>query len=114
MGPRVPPLLPALLLLCGAPEAARLLSPAATNGSRPVLPSNGTHPLGAPGTPLLRSFYVLMGVSVLVAFYFLIRAFRLKKPQRRSYSLLANTDDSTELSLLDSNEETIFERRNSR
>ncbi|XP_075399753.1 protein FAM174C [Tenrec ecaudatus] len=116
MGPRVLPplLLPALLLLCGAQEAARLLAPAAANGSRPVPLSNGTRPPGAPGTPLLRALYVLAGVSVLVACYFLIRAFRLKKPQRQSYSLLANTDDSTELSLLDSNEETVFERRNRR
>lgn len=97
MGPRVLPppllllLLPAILLpalLCGAqgttprsshPAYATLLpSPAVTNGSQPGAPHNGTHPRSpaAPGSPLLRSFYVLTGLSGLVALYFLIRAFR--------------------------------------
>lgn len=39
---------------------------------------------------------------------------QLKKPQRRSYGLLANTEDPTEMAILDSDEETIFETRNLR
>ncbi|KAM5230776.1 protein FAM174C isoform 2-T2 [Hipposideros larvatus] len=118
-----------LALLCGVREAALpsscptqamvSLHQAVTNGSQPGAPHNGTHPgplgsPGSPGSPLLRSFYVLMGLSGLVALYFLIRAFRLKKPQRRSYGLLANTEDPTEMAILDSDEETIFETRNLR
>ncbi|XP_021561031.1 protein FAM174C isoform X2 [Neomonachus schauinslandi] len=109
MGPRVPPppllllllLLRALLLwalLCGAEEAVpppprasqTTLSPtpAVTNGSQPGSPHNSTYsrPPGSPGAQLLRSFYVLTGLSGLAALYFLIRAFRLKKPQRRRCS----------------------------
>uniref|UniRef100_A0ABI7ZZ49 Uncharacterized protein n=1 Tax=Felis catus TaxID=9685 RepID=A0ABI7ZZ49_FELCA len=102
MGPRVllpppppPPLLLLLLralllsaLLCGAEGAAppsprpvqATLSPppAVTNGSQPGPPHNSTHPRppDSPGSPLLRSFYVLTGLSGLAALYFLIRAFR--------------------------------------
>ncbi|XP_026905299.2 protein FAM174C isoform X2 [Acinonyx jubatus] len=144
MGPRVllqpppppppPPLpLPLLLralllsaLLCGAEGAAppsprpvqATLSPppAVTNGSQPGPPHNSTHsrPLDSPGSPLLRSFYVLTGLSGLAALYFLIRAFRLKKPQRKRYGLLANTEDPTEMASLDSDEEIVFETRHPR
>lgn len=96
MGPRVPPpplllllLLRALLLsalLCGAEEAASprrvqaTLSspPAVTNGSQPGSPHNSTYsrPPDSSGSALLRSFYVLTGLSGLAALYFLIRAFR--------------------------------------
>lgn len=41
-------------------------------------------------------------------------ASRLKKPQRRSYGLLANTEDPNEMAILDSDEETVFETRNLR
>lgn len=92
MGPRVLPLpLPLLLLLAllrGA-EAAALTPllpsedtysplPAVTNGSQPGATHNGTHPRlpGSSGSPLLRSFYVLMGLVGLSLLYFLIRAFR--------------------------------------
>lgn len=90
MGPRVLPL-PLLLLLAllhGA-EAAALTPllpsedthsplPAVTNGSQPGTTHNGTHSRlpGSSGSPLLRSFYVLMGLVGLSLLYFLIRAFR--------------------------------------
>ncbi|XP_054441303.1 protein FAM174C isoform X2 [Pteronotus mesoamericanus] len=116
-------LLPALL--CGAQEASSILSSeptmlsppgAITNGSQPAALHNSTHlqPPGSRGSALLRAFYVLTGLSSLAAFYFLIRAFRSKKPQRRSYGLLANTEDPTEMASLDSSEETVFETRNLR
>lgn len=38
-------------------------------------------------------------------------ACRLKKPQRRRYGLLADTDDPTEMVSLDSDEEIVFETR---
>nr|XP_012601229.1 uncharacterized membrane protein C19orf24 homolog [Microcebus murinus] len=103
MGPRMVPrplpalllLLPTLLLVRGLREAVSpplrsvqvTLSPppAVTNGSQPGAPHNSTH-AHLPGplrSQLLRSFYVLTGLCGLAALYFLIRAFRLKKPQRR-------------------------------
>ncbi|XP_005332239.2 protein FAM174C [Ictidomys tridecemlineatus] len=126
MGPRVPPALLLLLpaLLCWAEDAASSQpapspspQPATTNGSQPDEPHNRTHAWvpGAQGSALLRSFYVLTGLCGLAALYFLIRAFRLKKPQRRRYGLLANTEDPTEMASLDSgDEETVFETRNLR
>ncbi|XP_026269732.1 protein FAM174C [Urocitellus parryii] len=126
MGPRVPPALLLLLpaLLCWAEDAAPSQpapapspQPATTNGSLPDEPHNRTHAWvpGAQGSALLRSFYVLTGLCGLAALYFLIRAFRLKKPQRRRYGLLANTEDPTEMASLDSgDEETVFETRNLR
>ncbi|XP_015982100.2 protein FAM174C [Rousettus aegyptiacus] len=137
MGPRVLPLLLLLLpvpllllaLLCGA-EGSTPPSPrpvettlsslqAVTNGSKPDALHNSTHPgppgsPGSPGSPLIRTFYVLTGSCGLVAIYFLIRAFRLKKPQRRRYGLLANTDDLNEMASLNSDEETVFETGNLR
>ncbi|XP_017728524.1 PREDICTED: uncharacterized membrane protein C19orf24 homolog [Rhinopithecus bieti] len=133
MGPRVlqsPPLLllPLALLLaalsCGAKEASPpgpaqvTLSPplVVTNGSQPGALHNSTHagPPVSPGSAVKRSFYVILGFCGLAVLYFLIRAFRLKKPQRRRYGLLANTEDPTEMASLDSDEETVFESSNLR
>lgn len=60
---------------------------AVTNGSQPGAPHNSTHhrPLsspGSPGSPLLRSFYVLCGFLSLAVLYFLIRAFRYVRRMR--------------------------------
>lgn len=91
MLPRPLLLLPGLLLLallCGAEEPApasprpvettRSSLQAVTNGSKPDALHNSTHPgpPGSPGSPLIRSFYVLTGFCGLAAVYFLIRAFR--------------------------------------
>nr|XP_003461023.2 uncharacterized membrane protein C19orf24 homolog [Cavia porcellus] len=133
MGPRVllppPPLLLLLLLLallCRAentappsshPTQAAPSPPLSTaNGSQPGAPRNNTHgwPAGAAGTPLLRSFLVLTGLAALALVYFLIRAFRLRKPQRRRYGLLANSEDPGDVASADSEEETVFESRSLR
>ncbi|KAM5306134.1 protein FAM174C [Glossophaga mutica] len=133
MGPCVVPLLlllPTLLLsalFCGIQEVTSLsshstqstlsLPQAITNGSHLAALHNSTYlqpPSGSLGSQLLRSFYVLIGFTSLAALYFLIRAFRLKKTQRRSYGLLANIEDPTEMASLDSDEETVFETRNLR
>ncbi|XP_036898242.1 protein FAM174C isoform X2 [Sturnira hondurensis] len=120
-------LLPILLLLalfCGVQEVTCLssrssqstLSPpqAIANGSQLAAPHNSTHPQlpGSLGSQLLRSLYVLIGFTGLATLYFLIRAFRLRKPQRRSYGLLANNEDPTEMAFLGSDEETVFDTRN--
>ncbi|KAM8765596.1 protein FAM174C isoform 2-T2 [Rhynchonycteris naso] len=128
MGPRTltPLFLLTMLLsaLCGDQEAAfrlprsagaMLLSrEALMNGSQLGVPHNSTHPLGSLGSPLLRFFSVLTGFVGLAVLYFLIRAFRLKKPQRRNYGLLANTEDPAEMASLNSDEESIFETRHLR
>nr|XP_044990628.1 protein FAM174C isoform X1 [Jaculus jaculus] len=123
MGPCVlpPPLLllllplPALLRTAHGPALAT--SPAATNDSLPDPPHNGTY-AGLPGSQssavALRSFLVFLGLGGLAAIYFRIRACRLKKPQRRKYGLLTNSEDPTEMASLDSDEETVFETRNLR
>ncbi|XP_047907939.2 protein FAM174C isoform X2 [Anser cygnoides] len=83
---------------------------AAGNGTRP-----GPGPLPGLGLPVLkRALYVLSALSALAAFYFLLRAVRLKKPQRKKYGLLSNYDENIEMASLDSDEETVFETRNLR
>ncbi|XP_004614983.2 protein FAM174C [Sorex araneus] len=118
MGLRALPTPLPLLLLCALLSEAEEHAPtspppAATNGSAPGTPHNSTS-LRAPdsyGPALRRSLYVLTGFTVLAALYFLIRAFRLKKPQRRRYGLLEETTDGASL---DSDEETLFETHNLR
>uniref|UniRef100_A0A8C5UC54 Family with sequence similarity 174 member C n=1 Tax=Malurus cyaneus samueli TaxID=2593467 RepID=A0A8C5UC54_9PASS len=67
------------------------------------------------GLPVLRrAVYVLSALSALAALYFVLRAFRLKKPQRKKYGLLSSHDENIELGSLDSDEETVFETRNLR
>ncbi|XP_074834576.1 protein FAM174C [Carettochelys insculpta] len=125
-------LLPLLLFLfaaCAVPS-----SPGPAGASPPPSPAsaaNGTRPAGNysegrgggfRGLDLLggrlpavqRAFYVLCGLSGLAAVYFLARALRLKKPQRKKYGLLSNYDENMELGSLDSDEDTVFETRNLR
>ncbi|XP_052020625.1 protein FAM174C [Apodemus sylvaticus] len=97
-----------LLLQCATPGCAE-------NSSFPAMPSNHTSG-GLPdtGSAMLRLFYVITGLCGLISVYFLIRAFRLKKPQRRRYGLLTNTEEHEEIDSQDSEEETVFETRNLR
>ncbi|XP_038595894.1 protein FAM174C [Tachyglossus aculeatus] len=94
--------------------------PPATNGSlpdTPLLPHNSTWLRGpdpARGSVATRAFAVLSGICILAALYFLIRALRLKKPQKKKYGLLSNMDDTMELAFPDSDEDTILETRNLR
>ncbi|XP_005999932.1 protein FAM174C [Latimeria chalumnae] len=62
-----------------------------------------------------RALYVVIGATVLGVLYFIMRAFRLKKTQRRKYGLLSNYDDTMEMAHLESDdddESTVFEARN--
>lgn len=97
-----------LFLRCATPGSAE-------NSSWPTESRNRTSG-GLPdrGSALLRLFYVITGLCGLVSLYFLIRAFRLKKPQRRRYGLLTNTEEHEEMASQDSEEETVFETRNLR
>ncbi|CAM4700860.1 unnamed protein product [Eretmochelys imbricata] len=122
-------LLPLLLFLLGACAVSSSPGPGGTSpppGTTAV--ANGTGPAGnhsdsgVRGLDLLggrlpavqRGFYVLSGLCVLAALYFLVRALRLKKPQRKKYGLLSNYDENMELGSLDSDEDTVFETRNLR
>ncbi|XP_035427293.1 protein FAM174C isoform X2 [Cygnus atratus] len=98
---------PTALAPLNATEVPRV---AAGNGTRP-----GLGPLPGLGLPVLkRALYVLSALSALAAFYFLLRAVRLKKPQRKKYGLLSNYDENIEMASLDSDEDTVFETRNLR
>ncbi|XP_074060651.1 protein FAM174C isoform X2 [Macrotis lagotis] len=118
MGPRL--LLLALLCGAGVWAVGTSMPPSVTNGSSLLVsaaPHNKTRlflPGSGTGQILKRSFYVLTGFCGLAALYFLIRAFRIKKPQRRKYGLLSNTDDHMEMASMESDEETVFETRNLR
>lgn len=99
-----------LLLWCSNPGSAE-------NSSLPGPPynhTNGRLPDRDTGSAVLRLFYVITGLCGLISLYFLIRAFRLKKSQRRRYGLLTNTEEHEEMASQDSEEETVFETRNLR
>ncbi|XP_040448164.1 protein FAM174C isoform X3 [Falco naumanni] len=108
---------PANLSPLNGTEAPRA---AAGNGTRPGLPPASRRPPGsglpaASGLPVLkRAMYVLSALSALAALYFLLRAFRLKKPQRKKYGLLSNYDENIEMASFDSDEDTVFETKNLR
>lgn len=106
---------PRTLLLLLPPLLSCAIRGSTENSSWPAVPRNYTRG-GPPGTGpmLLRLFYVITGLSGLISLYFLIRAFRLKKPQRRRYGLLTSTEEHEEMASLDSEEETVFETRNLR
>ncbi|KAM9479808.1 membrane protein FAM174A-like [Salvelinus alpinus] len=65
-----------------------------------------------------RALYVLIGVTTIGVFYFLVRAVRLKKrtTSKKKYGLLSNYDDSVEMAVLESDEEddTVYEARSLR
>ncbi|XP_075758791.1 protein FAM174C [Pelodiscus sinensis] len=125
MAPRAPARRLLLLLLglaaCALPGPLRPATAAPpANGTAP--PGNhsaggglrGLDLWGPPLPALRRGLYVLSGLGGLAALYFLLRALRLKKPQRKKYGLLSNYDENMELGSLDSDEDTVFETRNLR
>ncbi|XP_076880873.1 protein FAM174C [Brachyhypopomus gauderio] len=64
---------------------------------------------------LKRTLYVIIGVTIIVVLYFLVRAVRLKKTtvHRKKYGLLSNYDDTVEMAHLESDEEdtTVYEAK---
>ncbi|XP_038019836.1 protein FAM174C isoform X3 [Motacilla alba alba] len=125
-GPAMPRRLLLLLFLL-VPHLGRAAAPSPGNSTEPprAASRNETQPgsehesgprlsVGS-GLPVLRrAVYVLSALSALAAFYFMLRAFRLKKPQRKKYGLLSSQDENIELGSLDSDEDTVFESRNLR
>ncbi|XP_019346354.2 protein FAM174C [Alligator mississippiensis] len=110
-----------LLFLLAACAAATGTATPPANGTGIGAPGNGTGggggwrgPGGLNVSVVHRAFYVLSGVCALAALYFLVRALRLRKPQRKKYGLLSNYDEHVEMTSLDSDEDTVFETRNLR
>ncbi|XP_030075156.1 protein FAM174C [Microcaecilia unicolor] len=64
--------------------------------------------------PLVRALYVLSGICLLALLYFVVRALRFKRPQKKKYGLLSDSDDNREMRSDDSEEEAVFEARNLR
>ncbi|XP_068029957.1 protein FAM174C isoform X3 [Anomalospiza imberbis] len=116
-----------LLLFLLVPHLGRAAAPSPGNSTEPPRAATGNetqsvseHEPGprlsvGSGLPVLRrAVYVLSALSALAALYFMLRAFRLKKPQRKKYGLLSSQDETIELGSLDSDEDTVFESRNLR
>ncbi|KAJ7993249.1 hypothetical protein DPEC_G00270490 [Dallia pectoralis] len=76
------------------------------------------NPFNVDSSTIRRALYVLIGVTTIGMFYFLVRAVRLKKTttSRKKYGLLSNYDDSVEMAALESDEEddTVYEARSLR
>nr|XP_033810457.1 protein FAM174C [Geotrypetes seraphini] len=64
--------------------------------------------------PVVRALYVLSGICLLALLYFIVRALRFKRPQKKKYGLLSDSDDNMEMRSEDSEEEAVFEARNLR
>ncbi|KAJ8278716.1 hypothetical protein COCON_G00057820 [Conger conger] len=73
------------------------------------------HFLNMDSSTIQRALYVLIGITIIGVFYFLIRAVRLKKTSsyRKKYGLLSNQDTNMEMGNLESDEEdmTVYEAK---
>ncbi|XP_023284479.1 uncharacterized membrane protein C19orf24 homolog [Seriola lalandi dorsalis] len=124
-------LLPIFWVFVSAAEDATKAATGTTTAPRPALTNssgvNSTHSGGKsndaafPGlnvdsSMIQRALYVLIGITMIGVFYFLIRAVRLKKPtHKKKYGLLSDYDDSVEMDAVDSDEDdTLYEARSLR
>lgn len=112
----------ALVAVLTAGAEGLLLRDAANGTAAPTAadrsPKDSDH-LGASsglGPPALRrALYVFAGLCVIAALYYLGGRFlRKRKPPRKKYGLLSNSEDNMELASLDSDEDTLFESKNMR
>ncbi|KAJ8374775.1 hypothetical protein SKAU_G00053550 [Synaphobranchus kaupii] len=70
--------------------------------------------LNVDSSMIQRALYVLIGITIIGVFYFLVRAVRLKKTtQRKKYGLLSNQEDNMEMAPFESDEEdmTVYEAK---
>ncbi|XP_022614855.1 uncharacterized membrane protein C19orf24 homolog [Seriola dumerili] len=124
-------LLPIFWVFVSAAEDATKAATGTTAAPRPALTNssgvNSTHSggksndvaftgLNVDSSMIQRALYVLIGITMIGVFYFLIRAVRLKKPtHKKKYGLLSDYDDSVEMDAVDSDEDdTLYEARSLR
>ncbi|KAJ8277473.1 hypothetical protein GJAV_G00075530 [Gymnothorax javanicus] len=71
--------------------------------------------LNVDSSMIQRALYVLIGITIIGVFYFLLRAVRLKKKthQKKKYGLLSNQEDNMEMAPFESDEEdtTVYEAK---
>ncbi|KAL8177800.1 UNVERIFIED_CONTAM: hypothetical protein K2H54_019667 [Gekko kuhli] len=90
------------------PAGAATTAPPGSSSS-----SSGLFGLGLPA--LRRAFFVFVAIAALALLYYLGgRVFRTRKPARKKYGLLSNSEDNMEMASLESDEDTLFETRNLR
>ncbi|XP_077778184.1 protein FAM174C isoform X2 [Podarcis muralis] len=86
-----------------------------TSGSSSSSSSSSSGLLGLHMPALHRALYVIAGVAGIGLLYYLGgRALRTRKPPRKKYGLLSNSEDPMEMASLESDEDTLFETRNLR
>ncbi|XP_032076938.1 protein FAM174C [Thamnophis elegans] len=96
-----------------SPESALRPASTATTTTTSGSPSSGLSGLGLPA--LHRALYVVAGLLGIGLLYYLGgRTFRTRKPPRKKYGLLSNSEDPMEMASLESDEDTVFEIRNVR
>ncbi|XP_060089135.1 protein FAM174C [Heteronotia binoei] len=90
------------------------MGPATATPTLPGAPSaSGLFGLGLPA--LRRALFVFLALAALGLLYYLGgRVFRARKPARKKYGLLSNSEDNMEMASLESDEDTLFETRNLR
>ncbi|XP_063003015.1 protein FAM174C [Elgaria multicarinata webbii] len=88
------------------------LPPAGPSKASKALPPPPPPPSGFGLPALHRALYVLAGVAGIGLLYYLGgRALRTRKPPRKKYGLLSNSDDHMEMGSVESDEDTVFETR---
>ncbi|XP_053156827.1 protein FAM174C [Hemicordylus capensis] len=86
-----------------------------TSGSFSTSGSSAAGGFGLGLPALRRAFYVTVALGSLVLVYYLCgRVMRTRKPPRKKYGLLSNSEDNMEMASMESDEDTVFETRNLR